>query len=1142
MPNASAEEVRLAMAWNGGVSLAVWMGGAAVELDAARRAHLGPQQEEGNERSLYHALTQAFHRELVIDILAGASAGGINGALLGAVITKRRELRPKFLRDRWLTLGDLSTLLRPVNEAQPTSLMRGDYFVDELEKTLRAVTGEGDNKDGWLDNTEPSHDGLVAGEVALDIQATNVVGTQRGFSDQWGQTLYAREYRAPLRFRQPDDFTSDALTAAARASASFPAAFEPAALMNKSARLGGFPGVKRWAIDGGLLENAPIRPAIELIPTRAAERPVKRFVCYVNAAPSMFEVDEDDPKQPLLRNVLAGVINLPREGRVIDQLVAIEDATRRTVGVKEVTTGLLELPQAHLRATAHALLDGYCRTRTTLSLRELLSAASPDAGHVAAFVAAVEEKLGTRLLPWIPASLDAPRQAAEWRWGLRAAQRVLLLQLDLLNQWCAHEDPVKEANRAEALLEFRRPINNALARLEDARQRFASSSAIRRAALELGQVAEADSDQFEQRLDELDSLMVGYRCEAYDAVRRGTETLAKALAVDFVPSAGAGVASLFGSDDADQPPVLERFLARALCIEVIRRAFGPDRDLEPAQPLHFVQLTPMAPVRVFSTRPLRKTGPNSGREKLTGLTLAHFSAFYRRSWRANDFMWGRLDAATRIVDLLVSATRARQLTPVVDGQPNALLAALSLELVPEGDTPVAVERRQLVEEALADAKLEWRGRQRDPTLTLDERKLIRAKPATELHDDVAAVAGASEGQLDATDLRDVLRQALEADLADPKSFFTRVVSARAAQHEILSQELQPLAEATAKDGKLGCFTKPIRALDGTLAWARAIGADPGKTLPEKLGSRDPDEATSTLAVRTLSHAVLVLISSLKTAGVPMGGTFGLLRAPFLSLSGITAATKRYRLVALLSFVAGSFYVTARAVTAQDAPVNLGALWNPSTLATLTAGFGVLGLVALPFWRALRARQKRRKLSQGLWGLGMLLASGLAASVAAIVAVGFGNALTSTNGMTLPKTLALAVVAVPIGAFAVIRRVRLPVLGGKWVEKLTSRAAFTALATVAVAGWLIVESQPTLRAIVPIRVIPDGLGDWRDLVGLLDSPSQLWQASKDHWREVAVLFAYASVPLAAVYGLHGFVRSAVDLSFVRTGRWAAKQFA
>ena len=44
------EEVRVAMALNGGVSLAIWMGGCAVELDAARRAHATA------ERPVYTAL------------------------------------------------------------------------------------------------------------------------------------------------------------------------------------------------------------------------------------------------------------------------------------------------------------------------------------------------------------------------------------------------------------------------------------------------------------------------------------------------------------------------------------------------------------------------------------------------------------------------------------------------------------------------------------------------------------------------------------------------------------------------------------------------------------------------------------------------------------------------------------------------------------------------------------------------------------------------------------------------------------------------------------------------------------------------------------------------------------------------------
>lgn len=44
-------------------------------------------------------------------------------------------------------------------------------------------------------------------------------------------------------------------------------------------------------------------------------------------------------------------------------------------------------------------------------------------------------------------------------------------------------------------------------------------------------------------------------------------------------------------------------------------------------------------------------------DKLAGLQLQHFGAFYRSSWRANDWMWGRLDAATRITQLLLSPGR-----------------------------------------------------------------------------------------------------------------------------------------------------------------------------------------------------------------------------------------------------------------------------------------------------------------------------------------------------------------------------------------------------------------------------------------------------------------------------------------------------
>jgi hypothetical protein len=71
------EEVRVAMALNGGISLAVWMGGCAVELDCARRAHTGQERLGGAvpDRTVYRALCSAFRRELVLDLMLVLTLG-----------------------------------------------------------------------------------------------------------------------------------------------------------------------------------------------------------------------------------------------------------------------------------------------------------------------------------------------------------------------------------------------------------------------------------------------------------------------------------------------------------------------------------------------------------------------------------------------------------------------------------------------------------------------------------------------------------------------------------------------------------------------------------------------------------------------------------------------------------------------------------------------------------------------------------------------------------------------------------------------------------------------------------------------------------------------------------------------------------
>jgi hypothetical protein len=66
--------------------------------------------------------------------------------------------------------------------------------------------------------------------------------------------------------------------------------------------------------------------------------------------------------------------------------------------------------------------------------------------------------------------------------------------------------------------------------------------------------------------------------------------------------------------------------------------------------------------------------------KLAGNELANFSAFLRDDWRANDWMWGRLDAVPTLVDLIVTPESIARGVP----DPSERLAAIR-QLVTESD-------------------------------------------------------------------------------------------------------------------------------------------------------------------------------------------------------------------------------------------------------------------------------------------------------------------------------------------------------------------------------------------------------------------------------------------------------------------------
>ena len=117
-------ELRLALVCYGGISLAIYMHGITKEvwrLARASRAYHDNAEPGGGSEAVYRALLGAIEAQsgirlrIMPDIIAGASAGGINGIFLAQAIETGQSLEP--LTDLWLDNADVDRLLDP--DARP---------------------------------------------------------------------------------------------------------------------------------------------------------------------------------------------------------------------------------------------------------------------------------------------------------------------------------------------------------------------------------------------------------------------------------------------------------------------------------------------------------------------------------------------------------------------------------------------------------------------------------------------------------------------------------------------------------------------------------------------------------------------------------------------------------------------------------------------------------------------------------------------------------------------------------------------------------------------------------------------------------------------------------------------------------------
>ena len=404
-PPALLREVRLGLVCYGGVSLAIYMHGVTKELyklvraaraferayqandfDAAKWLTGAPDVQGSpnydSERAYFDALValkdQGDPLTVVVDIIAGTSAGGINGVCLARGLAEGRSLNG--FRNLWLDQADMEELL-----AGHALFPWGQ--VKMLSKLAESAARLGWHHDaGLLDgdlmsrllyqalnDMEPAGDSLVPADESLDlfVTTTNVYGYDTVIPTGVGGISHTdKSYRQLLRFHYDQasagpaqsppgpaaaGVTSDfsdvpALAFAARATASFPGAFPPVSLGTFLKALGSQPGNQanpadqiarhfvygteygaaetgQWFMDGGVLDNGPFNHVLDAIAAKRADGPTARELIYIEpdpGSPPRPDQQAPDPEPAFAKTVWAARITIPQHTPLVGVLGQLE--------------------------------------------------------------------------------------------------------------------------------------------------------------------------------------------------------------------------------------------------------------------------------------------------------------------------------------------------------------------------------------------------------------------------------------------------------------------------------------------------------------------------------------------------------------------------------------------------------------------------------------------------------------------------------------------------------------------------------------------------------------------------------------------------------------------------------------------------
>jgi patatin-related protein len=721
-------EVRVAVAFNGGVALAVYESGVAVELFELSRGYSPAYQK-----------LRSHTGEIVVDVISGASAGGLNGAVLANTLINGGNI--KRLIPLWMDLGDFGELLQPWWQCRPKSILNGDFFLEQLKSAL-ATSQRAASEQEYLDLfiTATSLDGLV---VPVET---------------WDGRFNTLSFRQIVQFRYrkdgPNDFDGDKacdnLACAARASASFPIAFAPVRLdpgkFNPGQMVFAAGGPADY-IDGGVLDNRPIELVLDAIARRHARRRVKRHLFYVEPDPEDLSrrigapAREYGPAQVAIR----AIHTLPNYQSITNALRDIAGHNQR-VAERRKTLDFFDQALGQLRMrgnrnSIHAAPGG----PSVAEIRRDNLKETPDynpgtsAGQYAGWLryldnAYLDLRLGRDLSAEVAAHLrtldlwsrapERTREVRELCANLAYKSRRLIADcLDMKFQGRLYHylttlvrevydgQPPQVVHILNELKAKLYSIEEKIA-AEKAEQQTAENNQLAEIGLELSKlvadrVGEPDrvAQRFQTFVDELSNgANLGHfaqrRWNLLESHRKEAFVEIKAAFIEALAIAGSKHRPLIDAywkiRDA-----LDGFFLRDILL------FPLTLDSEFALELEQICFSRISPVDATVM------GGGDAHDKLAGEVLAHFGGFLKREWRGNDLAWGRLDAA----EILIRKIAAGQLS---DPEINDLVIARQKEILQEmaaNHPPLKIEQPNgelIGRESLADVpaadKFGWSGR------------------------------------------------------------------------------------------------------------------------------------------------------------------------------------------------------------------------------------------------------------------------------------------------------------------------------------------------------------------------------------------------------------------------------------------------